>query len=70
MKWISVNEDLPNLDSCVDVCDKYGEVMQAWYVKNEKGYIYWSDYVNNEIFNVKFWTPKRLPPKSILKKLK
>lgn len=35
MKWISVKEDMPNLDFEVIVNDKYGQVSSGWLITDE-----------------------------------
>ena len=63
MKWISVQDEMPNINFEVIVSDKHGCVTTAWYVK--EGDNYWFETYDNELFEkVTHWMPLPTSPNS------
>ena len=65
IKWIDVDDELPNVDFEVVVADKHGHVTTGWLRYCDEcvsGYKFldWGDFV---IKNVQYWTPLPRAPK-------
>ena len=56
MKWISVKDELPNLDFEVTVNDKYGSVSSGWLISEDGDKIF-VDAAGVQYNNITHWQP-------------
>jgi len=66
VKWISVNESLPEINARVIVCNQHGNIyINSIVVQNGLADSTWLSQIDNDYEEVTHWMPLPKPPKKL-----